>query len=380
MQLLKKPSWRDWYNPLRFLTTDKLIAWQDAFDRGQSSDLQWFWNHMEQADSTVQSAVNRRLSFLDSTDWEILVDENADPTLGQEQAAFLKMVYNKIENFKQASRFLAHGLFTGFAHCQKLVSYRDGFIYRLDPLEQWYWTRKSPRGPWLFNPEAKSQTMDGEEINREEFCIFQARPIHKAIGPQFFAKTLAHADWDTALETSANQSIFIVGPAGMTDTQRDNFQSVAESIASNGRGVVPNGTEIKAFDTNRASMPYYERIKYCDEQIVLAATGGLLTMLAESGTGTLAGNAHEESLLALSRSDAARLSEMYQRDIDRHMLNDFFPGQPHAAYFRFDIPQQEDVNKLLESVGNLSWAGYQVDQAQLEEKTGLKLIKIQVPQ
>ena len=68
MQLLKKPSWRDWYNPLRFLTIDKLIAWQDAFDRGQSSDLQWFWNHMAHADSAAQSAVNRRLAFLDSTD------------------------------------------------------------------------------------------------------------------------------------------------------------------------------------------------------------------------------------------------------------------------------------------------------------------------
>lgn len=42
----------------------------------------------------------------------------------------------------------------------------------------------------------------------------------------------------------------------------------------------------------RTRMPFQERIEYCDKQIVMAAMGGLLTMLAESSTGTLAGNAH----------------------------------------------------------------------------------------
>ena len=87
----------------------------------------------------------------------------------------------------------------------------------------------------------------------------------------------------------------------------------------------------------------------------------------------------EDGLLALAKGDAAKLSEVYQRDLDHEWLNIFFPHQPHVAYFSFDIPQKEDVNALLASVGNLSWAGYRVDMAQLEEKTGLKLHEIPQP-
>jgi hypothetical protein len=103
-------------------------------------------------------------------------------------------------------------------------------------------------------------------------------------------------------------------------------------------------------------------------------------MLTQPGSGTLAGGAHAEGLLALARSDAARLSEVYQHDLDAHWLNEFVPRQPHAAYFSFEIPQKEDLASLLESVANLNWAGYRVDQKQLEEKTGLKLMPVEPPQ
>ena len=65
--------------------------------------------------------------------------------------------------------------------------------------------------------------------------------------------------------------------------------------------------------------------------------------------------------------------DQYQRDLDAAWLAEFFPRQPRVAYFSFEIPQKEDTAALLEQVGNLSWAGYRVDQKQLEEKTGLKL-------
>ena len=196
-----------------------------------------------------------------------------------------------------------------------------------------------------------------------------------------FAKQLAFADWDQALELGANQSIFFVGPPGTSEEKELEYLATAEKMASNLRGYLPHGADVKTVDTGaRSRLPFFERIKYCDEQIVMAATGGLLTMLAQPGSGTLAGGAHADGLLALARSDAARLSEVYQHDLDAHWLNEFFPRQPHAAYFSFEIPQKEDLASLLESVANLNWAGYRVDQAQLEEKTGLKLMPVEPPQ
>ena len=122
-----------------------------------------------------------------------------------------------------------------------------------------------------------------------------------------------------------------------------------------------------------------ERIDYCDKQIVMAATGGLLTMLTESGSGTLAGGAHSAGLLSLAKADAAQLSGIYQSQIDAPMLDTFFPGHPKVAYFTFDIPQEETPAQVIEAASNLSWSGYRIQQAQLEEKLGLKLERMETP-
>jgi hypothetical protein len=42
-------------------------------------------------------------------------------------------------------------------------------------------------------------------------------------------------------------------------------------------------------------------MEYLDRQITMVGTGGLLTMLAESGSGTLAGAAHTETFMQIAR-------------------------------------------------------------------------------
>jgi hypothetical protein len=59
-------TWRDWYNPLKGLSMSRIVAMEDAAERGQHADLQWLWNAMERTDVTVQAAIARRLSFMDS--------------------------------------------------------------------------------------------------------------------------------------------------------------------------------------------------------------------------------------------------------------------------------------------------------------------------
>ncbi len=369
-----RTNWRDYYNPIRGLTMSRLMGMEADADRGQFADLQWFFMHMERADVTIAAAMARRLAFIDSLDWEIRVAENADPYLGGEQADLLRYAYDRISNFKQASYFLASALFRGFAHVQKIRAGYGTLVSKLDPVEQWYWVRNE-RGDWRLNPETKQNEPKGEVVDPREFCVMEAPALHRGIDRHFFSKQLAMADWDAALDASANQSIFFVGPPGTTPEKEAEYLAMAEQLASNRRGYLPPGADVKTIDlAQRSRVPYQERIDYCDRQIVLAATGGLLTMLTESGSGTLAGGAHSEGLLELAKSDAAKLSEVYQRDLDAEWLDTFFPHHPHAAYFAFNIPQQENVPQLLENVANLNWAGYRVDKALLEEKTGLKLI------
>ena len=375
---LQLPLWREYYNPLRGLTIARIVAMEDAADRGQYADLQWLWRHMEPADVTVSAAIARRLAFLDTLSWQIRATEGADPALAAEQTQFLTDAYNRIENLADATRFLALSIFRGFSHLEKVPADDDPRLTRrLEPIEQVFWIRPH-NGPWQFNPETRSELQQGEPVDMDALVVHEAPPANRGIARHFFAKTLAAADWDADLAAGAVPNIFVIGPPGTSEEKAREYAAMAQQMASNGRGYLPNGAQVLRFDSaaGRGELPHVKRIQYCDEQIVLAATGGKLTMLTAPGSGTLAGGAHSDTLADLAKSDAARLTETYQTAFDKPLLAQFFPGQPQAAYFSFDIPNEMNAEGLLAAVGNLSWAGLTVEPAQLAEKTGLRLIPL----
>ena len=47
--LTKRQTNRDAYNPIQGLPMARLVAMEDSAERGQYSDLQWFYHHMERA-------------------------------------------------------------------------------------------------------------------------------------------------------------------------------------------------------------------------------------------------------------------------------------------------------------------------------------------
>jgi hypothetical protein len=86
--------------------------------------------------------------------------------------------------------------------------------------------------------------------------------------------------------------------------------------------------------------PFRDHLDYLDKQITLLGTGGLLTMLTESGSGTLAGNAHQEAFNQVAKADAVMVSEAFQRDFDAPLLEGAFPGWPVEAGFELSLEQQ----------------------------------------
>ncbi len=374
-----KPGVRDHYNPLRGLTLSRIVAMEDAAARGDWADLQWLWRHMEDTDVTVAAAVAKRLSYIESLDWEIRTVENADPFLAAEQEAVLRYAYERVQNLQEAAKNIAYANFTGFSMLEKVRTGYGPFIQRLEYIPCHYWTYKPTEKRWYFDPEARNGFGGAEVADPRDLVIREVQsPLFKSICRHFFAKQLAMADWDVALENGANQAVFMIGPPGTTPEKETEYMTLAEKLTSNMRGYLPPGSDIKVTDlAARSKLPYFERIEYSDRQIVMAATGGLLTMLAESGSGTLAGNAHSETLVGLARADAAAISEVFQRQFDREILKTFFPGETICVYFKFDIPRaQETMAQLIEATSALSWAGYRINQQQLEEKLGLKIEKM----
>ena len=115
------------------------------------------------------------------------------------------------------------------------------------------------------------------------------------------------------------------------------------------------------------------RLKRLDESLILAGTGGKLTMLAERGSGILAGKVHDRTFDDIADRRARGISECFQQSFDAEILDEAHPGEPHLVYFHFGSDHSEDLKTLCDNVLALSQAGIQTDPAWLAEKTGYQL-------
>ena len=370
----KNHRWRDQYNPLRGLSLPKLVSLLEAGERGAYADLQWFYHYMERSDAMIHAVIQRRRAALLACDWDIRVsaDEDADKGLAAEQAAFLREAYDRVENFRDAVSFMFSGLFRGYAHLEKHFA-ASGMVTRLEPVEQWFWVRDGLFGVWEYNQDAKSGVGRGESVDFQNFLVFESVPLNRMLAVLYLRKNLSQKDWDSFLEVYGIPSIFLVGPPNTPETKEAEYHAVAQEIMSNGRGYLPHGSDVKFVNGGGNKPPFLEHIDYIDRQITLAATGGLLTMLAESGSGTLAGNAHSDTFLQIARSDAAMLSELFQEQFDTPLLMEYFPNHPILAYFEFAPPAADEVSRVVQDAVELAKAGVRMDLRDLEEKTGYKL-------
>jgi len=386
----KNNAWRDAYNPLRGMNLARLMALLDAGERGQYADLQWFYHFMERSDPMVFSVMQRRRAVLLSCDWDVRqvaqepgfrvrgsgkngqTEGGFDQVLADEQAALLREAYDRVENLRDAVSFLFTGFFRGFGHLEKHYA-PSGLVTRLEPVEQWFWVRDGMYGAWEYNQNAVSGRKRGSAIDPANFVILDTVPIDRLLALQYLGRTLTQKDWDSFLEVYGIPSVFLVGPPNTPDSKAAEYQTIAEQLISDGRGYLPNGSDIKYVNGGGNYPPFRERLEYLDRQITLVATGGLLTMLTEPGSGTLAGNAHTDTFLQIARSDAAMVSEVMQKHFDLPLLSEFFPGQPVHAYFEFAPSTGSEVSRVVADAETLARAGVAIDLDELSEKTGYKL-------
>ena len=385
----KDNQWREYYNPLRGLGLPRLVSLIDAGDRGQYADLQWCYYFMERADPMVFSVLQRRRAALLECDWDVRqVSADApvvrhagrrlrtvgpvDAVLAEEQAACLRSVYERIENFDEAVSFLFTGICRGFAHLEKHYDATGGVV-RLEPVEQWFWVRDGMFADWEYNQNAVSGRRRGVAIDPANFLILEATALDRMFSLLYLRRVLGQRDWDGYLDIFGTPATFLIGPPNAVGEKEKEFQAIADQLFSNGRGFLPNGSDIKFVNGGGGRAPYRELIEYIDRQIALVGTGGLLTMLTEAGSGTLAGGAHSDTFLQIARGDAALVSGVFQRGIDLGVLEANFPGQPVLAYFQFAPSSLGSATAVAQDVAALAQAGFTVDPAQISEKTGYRV-------
>jgi hypothetical protein len=375
--------WREYYNPLRALDMQRAIARYDFSRRGLNAELQNVYREMEGLFPTLIGLIERRTSPLLEMNWtckpisEDKLPKGATKSMAEDMASCLQDAYGRIDNLYDAIEWLELGAFRGYAHLEKIYANpgtADLTIAHLEPVEQWHWTRKSMYAEWEY-VAAATQSNIGVPINYEQFVIREVRrPIDRVALILWVRAGLCEKNWDAFIEIYGVPRWLVIMPPNVPKEQEREYLAAANAIAAGGNGTLPHGSSAVTADKPRHINPFRPRLDWLQEQLVLAGTGGLLSMLSmPTGIGQGATDAHDDAFTKISKKEARKISEVFNTQFDAPLLAQKFPGQPQLAFFELSANEETDVSGVCTQVLQLSQAGYQVDAAQLAEQTGYQV-------
>lgn len=378
-------------NPLRGLNMGKVIRELEEGQRGNYSDLQWLFHFIEKRDATLRGAKRRILAALLKLDWDIKVRDGLDAgqeKRAEEQQAYLTGEYRNVKGLRAALKHFALAEFRGFAHVEKHLG-AGGRVVGLEPVPQWHWCRDGLYGDWEFQADALSGGTRGVPVDAARFIIREIEdPINEIALVAFCRKGLSSKDFDAYIARYGIPFVFWVLNDAMAaalasePAKMREWMAVMRGIGSDGEGIIPGG-DLKMLDTSgggKDNNAFLQHLSYQDEQIVMAATSGKLTMLNDpSGIGGGNADVHADTFDEIALALAMEISEMMHEQFDLPVLAREFPGQEPLVYFELAAKDAEDVGKLVSNAKTLHDAGYEMDTQELSEKTGYTLTRKHTP-
>jgi len=381
--------WRDQYNPLRGLLISRVVTMLEAGERGEYAELQWLYRFIEKRFPVLRSLIVRWNGAIGKLDWDIKImselPEGATEAMAEKQQQFLRSRYELISNLSEAVRFLVKAEFRGFSILQKHRhegGKHDGAVCELHWLPQWNFVRDGQFGAWYWNEQAQQTSFQalGEEnrIDPADFLIREVEmPVNEIAVIAFVNCTMAKKDWVAFVEMFGLPGCVIEMPQNIPPGKEDEYRDAAEDVAESASGAIPAGAKAHFPAAQiRGNSPFKEFLDAEKEDVVLAGTGGKLTMLsAPTGIGSGASDAHQDVFDDLAEGMAQEISEIFQKQFDATELAAEFPDQPVCVYFELAAPDQEDITAVRENVVALEAAGYETDAKEVSEKIGLQVVR-----
>ena len=365
-------------NPLSGLNPAKVRRLYELYREGKYADVQLAWDALEEYDDMLGTVLERRQSALGEMEWDVLIDaravgeDAAMQALAEAQQDYITRRLREVENLSDAIKWLGLANFRRYSALEVLPA---GSGERWLPIHHWLLCRPALEGAWCYNEAAETSCTRVEPIDMSAVILREvARPIDLVAMFLISAKEGSIDGWDSFLEVYGNPALFFKMPPGTSDAQRDEFAAIIKEISSDGSGVYPDGGEIHTVETSAANADAFSRrAEWCDKALVRRATGGLLTVLAESGSGTLAGSAHMEAFRQIAANDAISIAECINRQYVRRRIAAEFPGEPVLVYFTLTQPVINDRAATVNMLCQLAGQRWRATDEAVSEEVGVEV-------
>ena len=346
-------------NDLLELTPQRARELYEAYRRGEMADVQLMWDQLEERDETLFTVLHARLGALAEMPWAVNIDADLSEdkqALAEQQQQLANELLAAVENLPEALTHLGMADFRGVA---ALEVTGNAARMRWEVIEPWNLCRPMRRGPWYYNAEATSTPTRPEELDPAAVIIREAQPIDLPAMFLICAKYLSMHAWDAFLEVFGIPNIFLEMPPATPQDKALEFDAIVQRLIGEGRGTVPSGAKFHTVETSKDNTQSFEaRAKWCNEAIIQLATGGLLTVTTQSGSGTLAGNAHSDSFSRLCAASARSISAAINRQFLRPALQEAFPHTPILVSFELAPEPVDDRLQVAQLIATLASAGY----------------------
>ena len=368
-------AWLERVNPLQGLTIAQAKSIFDVARAHGSPLLQKIYEEIELIDPVLMTCVERRQSALAGLGWCAVANASAaDQDKAEEQRKALEDFANGIENLDDAIEHLDLAFFRGYSVVQPIWENDAPKVHRVVLLNSWNFLRGDD-GRLMWNPECTLDPNGCEEITADARTvqIVRRRAIDWPALSIYIRKYVGERDWGRFLERYGIPPVDVIMAPNATDEDRDKYTACAEAAKNGCTVAYPAGTEISRAEGSRGQDPFTAFIEHQEKLIVLMATGGTLTSLAQADTGSLAGGAQMDVWEQIVQRDGVVISAALNRDLFVPFLRERFPGEPIMAHFEIGKEDEPSATEAAELADKLKTAGWRVDQSQLEEQTGFKL-------
>ena len=366
-------AWIESIDPLAGLTIQQARAVYNAARRHGSPLLQKIFAEIEASDPVLMTCVERRAAALSGLGWRAVADASAaDPERAEAQRKALEGFASGIENLDEAIEHLDLAFFRGHAVVQPI--WEGAAVRRVALLESWNFLRGDD-GRLLWNPECATDPAKCEEITpaARAVILLHRRAIDWPALSVRIRKHVGERDWGRFLERYGIPPVDVVMAPGTNKDQRDDYVESVEASHDGRSTAWPAGSQISRAEGARGQDPFSAYIEHQEKQIVLMATGGTLTSLAQADTGSLAGGAQMDVWEQIVSRDGVKIAGALNRALFLPFLRLAFPGEEPMAHFELGREKEADAKETAELAATLRGAGWRIDQSQLEEAVGYTL-------
>jgi phage gp29-like protein len=371
-------SARDWSSLISSsLDVETVISYLSSAERGMLRYQMEMFDRMIERDPHLQAVLQTRRLALTQSEWSVLPGDETD-TRAADAAEYTTEQLKNLDDFEDDVHALLDAVPKGISCCE-IIYNRDWGLERLQEIPQ-------KLLDWS-DPELRVMA-DGVvpvEMAPNKFILHSPRikpgsPLRRGLmrtlAVYWCISHFAMEDWAGYAEVFGSPIRVGKYPFGSLEAHRDILWEALQNIGTDAAGMIPDNMNIEFLEPMSrqipgGSLPTQGIIDHIERKMSISVLGQNLTTESQSGTGTLAGGAHERVRRDLTRADARQLATTLRRDLFRPLVGFKFGFDTPLPVLKWNLDDPVNQESRVNVFKTAIEMGQPVSKAQVREELEL---------